>query len=66
MKRYSTDLDKKDGEWVKFEDVKATMEKVLLIMEKGTPNRRAYRRYKVWEQKIIKLCNETIGISEDE
>lgn len=66
MNRYSTDLDTKEGEWVKFEDVKAAMEKILLIMEKGTPNRRSYRRYKVWEKKIIKLCEETIGIKSDD
>jgi hypothetical protein len=49
-----------EGEWVKFEDVKAAMEKIILIIEKGTPNRSKYSGYKVWEQKIIDLCEEII------
>lgn len=58
MQRYSTDLDSKDGEWVKFEDVKAAMEQILLIMDKGTRNRGSL---KLWESKLRKVCKETIA-----
>jgi hypothetical protein len=57
MKRYNSD-EYQDGEWVKFEDVKATMEKIILIMDKGTRNRHSM---KVWESKLRKVCRETIG-----
>lgn len=47
-----------NGQWVKFKDVEAAFEKILEIMEKGTPNRR--HGTKVWEQKIIDLIDREI------
>lgn len=48
-----------NGQWVKFEDVEAVFDKILEIMNKGTPNRRY--GLKVWEQKIVDLIDREIG-----
>lgn len=59
MKRYDDTIggfiENNRGKWVKFEDAKAVLNKILEIIEKGTPNR---RHPKVWEQKIVDLIEE--------
>lgn len=63
MKRYkdtiSEMVEHPKGQWVKFEDVESVFDKIIEIMNKGTPNRRY--GLKVWEQKIVDLIDREIG-----